>query len=518
MWASGSRAIPNVPSFLAKGSATLHRHVKGPALASSAGALAWAAFPPSGPLVGPFLALLALIPLFLALRGAPPARAFGLGLVSGATMTGLGFAFLGRAASLHGHVSPLLVGAGFAALTAYHALFVALPCGAAALLARRVPLAIGLPVLLTLAEVLLPAPLPWAFGASLLDARPLAPAAAVFGGSGLSLVAFLVAGAASEQLGSRREPAARASLLASALVLGCAGAASMTYSSSFSREVAVAPTIRVGALHVPASEAGTTRRPTTLAARAAELGARGAELVVAPETALPGVWPESSLADGADWAFDAPGAVLLAGAVVRGDERLTNSAIVVDRGGAVVGRYDKRFLLPLAEAWPLPEGLRSLSPRSGTFSPGRRSPTFEVAGAVVGTTICLEDTLAGAWPTEGTRGAELFVNLTNDSWFAGTNEPFAHLAMARLRAIEHGRFLVRSTAGGVTSIVDPLGAVTARVDPDREGEVLADVPRLGARTPFARYGQAPLALLCALVVAVATATERRLSRGASAPS
>lgn len=492
----------------------MHLRLKGPALALATGVFAWAGFPPAGAL-GPVVACVAFAPLFAALRGARTRRAFWLGLVAGATMTGLGFSFLGPAAAVHGGLHPALVGAGYALLTGYHALFVALPCAAAARLQAHLPLAVSLPVLLATAEVVLPAPLPWAFGASLLEVGALAPSAAVFGGTGLSLAAFLIAGAGAELLRpSRGGPRARAALVVTGLYVIGATLAGMTISSSFSSEVATAPRIRVGALHTSATGAPSARRPSEVARRAAGLAEQGADIVVTPETALAGTWPEASLTSGPVWALEPSGAILIAGAAVRGAGRLSNTALAIDGRGELLARYDKRHLLPLAEGWPLPEALRWVSPRSGTFSPGTRPAVVDLGVASVGVTICLEDALLEGWRSPGGAEPDLVVNLTNDSWFAGSSEPDAHLALARLRAVEHGRYLVRATAGGVTAIVDPSGRLLASLVPEDDGELLADVPQLRGRTPFARFGHAPLALASVLLLALAS----WISRAASAPS
>jgi apolipoprotein N-acyltransferase len=80
------------------------------------------------------------------------------------------------------------------------------------------------------------------------------------------------------------------------------------------------------------------------------------------------------------------------------------------------------------------------------------------------TLICYEDILPAFTnrAVNASKGAsELLINMTNDAWFGATTEPWEHLALAQLRAIEHRRYLVRSTNSGVSAIVDPVGRLIA---------------------------------------------------------
>jgi len=148
-------------------------------------------------------------------------------------------------------------------------------------------------------------------------------------------------------------------------------------------------------------------------------------------------------------------------------ERWFNTAISVDAKGEVRGRYDKQFLLAFGEYLPFGETFPILykwSPHSGRFSPGTSLDPVpvDIKGTVhkVSVLICYEDILPG-FTNRAVAHAdpELLVNMTNDAWFGDTNEPWQHLALAKLRAIEHRRFLVRSTNSGVSAIIDPNGAV-----------------------------------------------------------
>ena len=166
-------------------------------------------------------------------------------------------------------------------------------------------------------------------------------------------------------------------------------------------------------------------------------------------------------------------------------ERWFNTAIATDAKGETTGRYDKQYLLAFGEYLPFGETfpiLHKWSPHSGRFSPGKSLDPVEVdikgTKQKVSVLICYEDILPGFTNRAvGHANPELLVNITNDAWFGDTTEPWEHLALAKFRAIEHRRYLVRATNSGVSAIIDPNGVVvdgtlssTFKVD-SRLGEI-----------------------------------------------
>ncbi|MBX3231017.1 MAG: apolipoprotein N-acyltransferase [Labilithrix sp.] len=146
-------------------------------------------------------------------------------------------------------------------------------------------------------------------------------------------------------------------------------------------------------------------------------------------------------------------------------ERWFNTALGSDVRGEIKGRYDKQFLLAFGEYLPLGDTFPILykwSPHSGRFSAGTSLEPIklEVKGKerAITVLICYEDVLPG-FTNRAVAHAdpELLVNMTNDAWFGDTTEPWEHLALAKFRAVEHRRFLVRSTNSGVSAIIDPNG-------------------------------------------------------------
>ncbi len=199
------------------------------------------------------------------------------------------------------------------------------------------------------------------------------------------------------------------------------------------------------------------------------------------------------------------GAPAIFGAVVVrpvGDQRryvLFNSAVSSDADGTIRSRYDKQYLLTFGEYLPFGEAFPIFyewSPNSGHFTPGTSlDPLYvEVHGErhAVTALICYEDILP-RFTNDAVRHGdpELLVNMTNDAWFGDTSEPWEHLALAQLRAVEHRRYLVRGTNSGVSAIVDPVGRVVVHSGTFRQEAISAPIHWLRAHTVYERLGDWP---------------------------
>jgi apolipoprotein N-acyltransferase len=152
------------------------------------------------------------------------------------------------------------------------------------------------------------------------------------------------------------------------------------------------------------------------------------------------------------------------GPKVGSKSEMFNSAQLVLPDGNWGPRYDKIHLVPFGEFVPFRNMLgfaQSLTHDIGEFSRGNQRNVLHVDGHGVGTFICYES----IFPDEVLRfvrnGAELFVNISNDGWFGESGAPGQHLNMARMRAIENGRWLLRATNTGITASISPLGQVIA---------------------------------------------------------
>jgi apolipoprotein N-acyltransferase len=172
-----------------------------------------------------------------------------------------------------------------------------------------------------------------------------------------------------------------------------------------------------------------------------------------------------------------------------------NSAILADKKGRMVGRYDKQYLLAFGEYLPFGEAFPVLyqwSPHSGRFAQGKSLLPLSVGGHQIATFICYEDIIP-SFVNDIVRAGkpDLLVNLTNDAWFGDTTEPWIHLALSKLRAIEHRRFFIRSTNSGVSAFIDPVGRVLAHTETFEEATLRHKVAWLRSTTAYEVLGDVP---------------------------
>jgi apolipoprotein N-acyltransferase len=139
-----------------------------------------------------------------------------------------------------------------------------------------------------------------------------------------------------------------------------------------------------------------------------------------------------------------------------------NSALIVGADGQRVGRYDKIHLVPFGEYVPFQRLLtfaRKLTGRVSSFTRGDQRKVFHLNGHRYGVFICYEAVFADEVREFPELGAEVLVNISDDGWYGDTSAPWQHLNMARMRAIENRRWLLRDTNSGVTAAIDPYGTV-----------------------------------------------------------
>jgi apolipoprotein N-acyltransferase len=126
--------------------------------------------------------------------------------------------------------------------------------------------------------------------------------------------------------------------------------------------------------------------------------------------------------------------------------------------GEAVGRYDKVHLVPFGEFVPWPFGFaKKISTEVGDFQPGDKVVVLPAGGHKIGTFICYESVFPSFVRQFAADGAELLINVSNDSWFDKSAARLQHLEIVRMRAAENRRWLLRSTNDGVTGTIDPAG-------------------------------------------------------------
>lgn len=232
----------------------------------------------------------------------------------------------------------------------------------------------------------------------------------------------------------------------------------------------------------------------------------GTDLVVWPEAAIPAFRHQVSdyLDINSATALE-NGTNLLVGIPVAEPEgeswRLHNSVLAL---GKAEGLYLKRHLVPFGEYVPFQALLRGLIelfnlPMS-RMSPGpNRQAPLRADGLRLGTFICYEivypDLVAA-----GSLNTEMLLTVSNDTWFGASIGPLQHLQMARLRALETGKPLIRATNNGVSALIDDLGTIVVRGEQFTREVVAGSLQPMQGATPYARWRSWPTLALCSLLI------------------
>jgi apolipoprotein N-acyltransferase len=491
-------------------------------LAFLCGFLYFVAFP--GVDVWP-LAFVAVAPLVVALRGQTPRRALGLGWLAGFTMTMFGFYWLlEMLRSFSGFGTPLCL-FFMAILCAYQAGRIAL-CGwlHGRAEARGWPAAPVFALAFVASELVFPLLFPWYYGATVHNATVLMQVADLGGPYlvGLVLVAAnlgvaeVVIARLSGRAGDRRIYAAAVAAPAIAALYGYVRLRSVDAAA------AEAPAVKIGVVQGNQSLFHRGHAVEVHMARTKELKDEGVDLVV---------WSEGATArptrDARGYEelrrsiTNRLGVPTVVGTILYGadgrDRRYYNTALMADAQGAVRGRYDKQYLLAFGEYIPFGDVFPSLydaSPNSSRFSKGDSLDPLPFGDHKISVLICYEDILPG-FVNGMVKHADpdLLVNMTNDAWFGDSTEPWIHLALAKMRAVEHRRYLVRSTNSGVSALVDPVGRVPLHGGTFKEEALVGVAKFMRQTTVYEVIGDWPWRLAALAIAVMAFARREQVIGG-----
>lgn len=185
-----------------------------------------------------------------------------------------------------------------------------------------------------------------------------------------------------------------------------------------------------------------------------------------------------------------------------GAERYFNSAFFLDQSGIEIGVYDKIHLVPFGEYVPYKRLFffsQMISRDVGDFQPGDHYLTVPLRGREVNAIICFEAVFPDICREFVHRGSELIINLTNDGWYGNSSAPYQHLAMARWRAVETRRYLLRAANSGITAVIGPAGRIQAQTALFREETAIGSFSFLTGRSFYVRHGSS-LFILCVIIL------------------
>jgi apolipoprotein N-acyltransferase len=254
-----------------------------------------------------------------------------------------------------------------------------------------------------------------------------------------------------------------------------------------------------------------------------QTGASTGEMICPPYPTHPDlvVWPESPAPfDQTDPRFDkalvkianAVQAPLVVGGIGWDHDdttqgwRFYNSALIADAGGQMIGRYDKIHLVPFGEYIPFQNLLtfaHKLTGRVSTFTRGSVRKTFLLdtqngGSHRYGVFICYEAVFADEVRNFARLGAEVLVNISDDGWYGDTSAPWQHLNMARMRAVENRRWILRDTNTGITAVIDPYGRVRQSIPRHQTDALPAEFAFRSGITFYTAHGDV-FAWLCVLL-------------------
>jgi apolipoprotein N-acyltransferase len=218
-------------------------------------------------------------------------------------------------------------------------------------------------------------------------------------------------------------------------------------------------------------------------------------LIVWPETPAPFSLRDPVFAARAERIASDSGNDFLVGVVTwtqasSGEWQASNSAVLLDPSGHRLFSYDKIHLVPFGEYVPLRPWIKfagRLTADIADFTPGTTYSIGRLDGGQFGVFICYEAIFGDEIRRFSLAGADLLITISNDGWFGRSAAPAQHLMMARVRAVESRRWLLRDTNNGYTVSVDPYGRYVASMATDIRGELDAPYDFRSDRTLYVRW-------------------------------
>lgn len=191
-----------------------------------------------------------------------------------------------------------------------------------------------------------------------------------------------------------------------------------------------------------------------------------------------------------------------------------NSMLALGEGNGI---YNKTRLVPFGEYVPFESVIRGLNnffdlPMS-SFSLGNRyQKPLNAAGVNLSTAICYEI----AYPdlvARNTRNTNILITVSNDAWFGDSIAPSQHMQMARMRAIENAKPVIRGTNNGITAMIDHRGKVISQLDQFTVGVLTGKVSSHVGETPFSKYASWPIVIFCLIIISMLVIYRLRIILG-----
>ncbi len=428
------------------------------------------------------LAWLGFIPLLLAAIGVERARAraqFGVGWAGGLCTGLVGFPWIGQTLARFADFPDWLAFLGLFVFAA----FTAVPYGLWVVALARGPRRGALRFAWAGASwvgltSMWPALFPYTPLIGLAQLPPWIQAAELGGVPAVELLVLAFGYAVVEAARAPRGRARTIAVLVAVALPSLSWVAGSWRLSSLDAQAVDAPAVRFGIVQPNTALLSTARleKMNRLWTMSADAAAQGAEVIIWPEA---GIYP---FVQERPWTHDGYGVrqvlrahrlptILGVATHERGDPYEWNTAVVMNARGEVKASFDKTVLVPFGERVPLvdPQWAQEVVPAMSHNHAGEDPAWFPVeladgsATYGAGPLICYEDIFPdfAREVAAQEQGIEFFVNVTIDTWFGDTAEPWEHLALAQFRSVEHRVPMVRSVAAGASSVIDHGGRLVA---------------------------------------------------------
>jgi apolipoprotein N-acyltransferase len=443
---------------------------------------------------------------FFKLIDGNPAKSVVLTLVFGITWFSVGLCWLYISMNRYGNLPSPIAAAGVVAVSIYLSAFYCI----ATFITRRFStigtinlwLLASLWLLADMARGYLFSGFPWlAIGYAQID-TPLVRIAPFLGVYGISLAVLLLAAAGVYAFSKKRRTTFTAIGVISAALMGSHFAEIPTNATS------TAPiSVDLVQGNVPQDfKFDRSRIADTMGSYTSAVEASNAELIVLPETAWTTIWSNTPDSIKVRLAEKAKNQTIVLGLPFMAPGVIANSVAVINKDGNLDYRYDKHHLVPFGEYIPFGFEwfVQMMKLPLGNFDRGRLDQTALAMGQEkIAFNICYED-LFGEEIIEAVRnGATILINTSNLAWFGDSHALYQHLQIARMRAIETARPMLRSTNTGTTAHIDISGKIVAQLPTFQLQTLSTKVIGNTGKTAYVKVGNiavfllaVALALLC----------------------
>ncbi len=332
---------------------------------------------------------------------------------------------------------------------------------------------------------------------------PLKGMAAVLGIYGISWLAIFTSGALANLINANKRQQLKTCTLIIVIWTGCWMLHQQNWTENSDDELSVA--LVQGSIPQEIKWRPEMRQTTINLYKELSKDVLDHDLIVWPEAAIPAFYHQvGSLINELESITHKNGNRIMVGMPVYdpNTQEYYNSLVSIDNK---VTFYFKRHLVPFGEYLPLKFLLQDLTdylniPVSDFSSGNDPAPVMINSNYNIGVSICYEDTF-GEEVIQAMPDANILVNVSNDAWFGDSAAPHQHLQMARMRALETGRYLVRATNTGISAIINEKGEITDQLLQFAPATLSGKARLFNGSTPYARYGNYPIIIISLILLA-----------------